>query len=75
MIQTLELKVGGRYEVQPKGFHRKLIGTIEQVNGPVISVKVETYDRCDEQKMTADKVIQVENLDIKKSLDMSYFFS
>ena len=75
MIQTLELTVGGRYEVQPKDFHRSFIGTIKEINGTMISVEIETYDRCDEQKMTANKIIEVESLDIKKALDTSYFFS
>ena len=75
MIQTLELTVGGRYEIQPKEFHRRFTGKIKQVDNTGISVEIETYDRCDEQNLPANKLIQVKSLDVKKSLDTACFFS
>lgn len=75
MIQLQELKVGERYEVQPKGFHRRFIGKVHELNGTSVLFKIENYDNCDQKRVTADKLVEVDALDVKKSVEGTYFFS
>ncbi|MGX7197292.1 hypothetical protein [Enterococcus olivae] len=75
MIQLQELKVGERYEVQPKDFHRRFIGKVHELNGNSVLFKVENYDNCDQKRITADKLVEVDALDVKVPIRNTYFFS
>jgi hypothetical protein len=54
MVQVKEIVVGERYEVQPKNFHRGVIGTVTRVENGSILLKVENYDICDRGKVNAE---------------------
>ncbi len=75
MVQVKEIVVGDRYEVQPKNFHRGVIGTINRVEDGSIVIKVENYDICDRGKVNPDRLLEINTSDIKYLIDDSCFFS
>ncbi|HPJ00525.1 MAG TPA: hypothetical protein PK268_06070 [Enterococcus sp.] len=75
MVQVKEIVVGERYEVQPKNFHRGVIGTVTRVENGSMLLKVENYDICDRGKVNAERLLEVNTSDIKYLIDDSCFFS
>jgi hypothetical protein len=75
MIQMEDFKVGERFEVQPRNFHRRFVGKVLSVRGAAILFEIESYDRCDQDKVKEDRLVEVEELDVKHHLDGRCFFS
>lgn len=69
------IRIGGRYELQPKSFHRPIRGVVTKVNGSEITVKVQSSELCDRDKIPKDQIILADAFDVKHALENSYFFS
>lgn len=75
MNQVSSIQVGERYRVQPSHFHRPFIGKVKNVDGPTIVFEIENFELCDREKIEDSRLIIVDIVDVKYSMDSSYFFS
>lgn len=75
MITKAAIKIGNKYEVKPKEFHRSLVGTAKRVTDQGIIFEVNFCDMCDREKVSDSKEVLATDFDVKQALGEKCFFS